>query len=193
MENSMQRLIVGITGASGVIMGVGLLRALRGMDEVESHLVMTRGAVETLGQETKISPEEVRALADEAYDPEDMGAVISSGSFRTEGMIVLPCSMKTVAGIASGFSENLLLRAADVCLKEGRKVVLVPRETPLSRIHLRNLREAAEAGCVILPPVLTFYNGADTVEKQVEHILGKVLMQFGIEYAGLRPWNPKGN
>ena len=189
----MKRMIVGITGASGVIMGVELLRTLRGMSEVESHLVMTRSAEETLGHETGLSPEDVRALADEAYDPEDMGAVISSGSFRTEGMIVLPCSMKTVAGIASGYSENLLLRAADVCLKEGRKVVLVPRETPLSRIHLRNLREAAEAGCVILPPVLTFYNGADTVEKQVEHILGKVFMQFGIEYAGLRPWNPKGN
>lgn len=189
----MKRMIVGITGASGVIMGVELLRTLRGMSGVESHLVMTRSAEETLGHETGLSPEDVRALADEAYDIGDMGAAVSSGSFRTDGMIVLPCSMKTVAGIASGFSENLLLRAADVCLKEGRKVVLVPRETPLSRIHLRNLREAAEAGCVILPPVLTFYNGADTVEKQVEHILGKVLMQFGIEYAGLRPWNPKGN
>ena len=186
----MKRLVVGITGASGVVMGVELLRVLQGMDGVQSHLVMTRGAVETLGYETQLSPEDVIPLADEAYDIEDMGAVISSGSFRTEGMIVLPCSMKTVAGIASGFSENLLLRAADVCLKEGRKVVLVPREMPLSRIHLRNLREAAEAGCVILPPMLTFYNGADTVRKQVDHILGKVLMQFGMEYDGFRPWNP---
>lgn len=182
------RLIIGITGASGVVMGYELLLALRRMGDVETHLVMTRCAEQTFLHETELSLEEVREAADVCYDAENLGADISSGSFRTEGMIVIPCSMKTVAGIASGFSENLLLRAADVCLKEGRKVVLVPREMPLSRIHLRNLLEAAEVGCRILPPVLTFYNGADTVEKQVQHILGKILMQFDLPYEPFVPW-----
>ena len=187
----MKRLIVGITGASGAIMGMELLRVLKGMTDVESHLIVTEGAEATFGYETELSMDEVRAMADVVYDNGDIGAAISSGSFRTEGMIIIPCSMKTVAGIASGYSSNLLLRAADVCMKEGRKVVLVPREMPLSRIHLRNLKEAADSGCVIVPPVLTFYNGADTVEKQVRHIVGKVLMQFGMECEGFRPWNPK--
>ncbi len=182
------RLIVGITGASGVIMGYELLRVLNSMDRVETHLVMTGSAERTLSSETDLSPDEVKALADAVYNVEDMGAAISSGSFRTDGMIVLPCSMKTVAGIVSGYSENLLLRAADVCLKEGRKVVLVPREMPLSHIHLKNFLAADEAGCRILPPVLTFYNGADTVEKQVQHIIGKILMQFGLEYEAFVPW-----
>ena len=182
------RLIVGITGASGVIMGYELLRVLRDMEDVETHLVMTESAERTFGHETALSLEEVRSQADIFYDAKNLAADISSGSFRTGGMIVIPCSMKTVAGIVSGFSENLLLRAADVCLKEGRKVILVPREMPLNRIHLKNLLEAADAGCRILPPVLTFYNGADTVEKQVQHILGKILMQFDIEYAPFVPW-----
>ena len=186
----MKRLVVGITGASGVLMGVGCLQALGAMPGVECHLVMTEGAERTFGCETEFCPEEVRAMADVAYDIDDMGAPISSGSFSMDGMIVMPCSMKTVAGIVSGFSENLLLRAADVCLKEGRKLVLVPREMPLSRIHLRNLKEAADCGCTIIPPMLTFYNGADTVEKQVQHIIGKVFMQFGMEYGAFRPWKP---
>ena len=184
----MKRLIVGITGASGVIMGWELLKVLKGMPDVESHLVMTEGAERTFGYETGISPEDARSMADAAYGIGEMGAAIASGSFLTEGMIVIPCSMKSAAGIASGFSENLLLRAADVCLKEGRKLVLVPRETPLSPIHLRNLKELADLGCAILPPVLTFYNGADTVEQQVRHILGKALLQFGIRMEGFRPW-----
>lgn len=106
----------------------------------------------------------------------------------TDGMIIIPASMKTVAGIASGFAENLLLRAADVCLKENRKVVLVPREMPLSRIHLRNIRECADNGCIIVPPMLTFYNGADSLEQQIDHIIGKILMQFGIEYQKFVAW-----
>lgn len=184
----MKRLIVGITGASGVILGFELLRVLKGMSGIETHLVVTEGAELTFRQETGLSMDEVRGMADVAYDCRDMGAAVSSGSFRTEGMVVIPCSMKSAAGIAAGYSANLLLRAADVCLKEGRKVVLVPREMPLSSIHLRNLKELADCGCVVLPPVLTFYNGADTVEKQIQHIIGKVLMQFGIEYADFRPW-----
>lgn len=191
MKNDREkRLIIGITGASGVVMGVELLRALRGMSGVETHLIMTEGAVSTLRCETELSPDEVMKMADQTYDNGDMTALVSSGSFRTEGMIVLPCSMKTAAGIASGFSSNLLLRAADVCLKEGRKLVLVPREMPLSPIHLRNLKELADCGCSIVPPVLTFYNGADTLEKQVRHILGKILVQFGLQLEGFCPWDP---
>ena len=186
------RLIVGISGASGVIMGYELLRALKGIKEVESHLVMTKSAERTFSCETELSLEEVCRQADVWYEADNLGADISSGSFRTEGMIVIPCSMKTVAGIVSGYSENLLLRAADVCLKEGRKVVLVPREMPLSRIHLRNLLAASESGCHILPPVLTFYNGADSVEKQVQHIIGKILMQFNLSYGAFVPWHEKG-
>lgn len=182
------RLIVGISGASGVIMGYELLLALKGIEGVETHLVMTKSAERTFSCETELSLEEVRRQADVWYEADNLGADIASGSFLTEGMIVIPCSMKTVAGIVSGYSENLLLRAADVCLKEGRKVVLVPREMPMSRIHLKNLLEASESGCRILPPVLTFYNGADSVKKQVQHIIGKILMQFNLVYEPFVPW-----
>lgn len=182
------RLIVGISGASGVAMGYRLLCVLRDMPEVETHLVVTEGAWRNFACETALTREQVEAVADVCYDNGDLAAAISSGSFETAGMLVLPCSMASVAGIASGFSTNLLLRAADVCLKERRRVVLVPRETPLSTIHLRNLKTAADAGCVVLPPVLTFYSGADTVAKQVDHILGKALSLFGLSYPPFVPW-----
>lgn len=184
----MQRLIVGISGASGVIMGYRLLQALRDVPGIETHLVITEGAVRNFACETELGLAEVRALADVVYDNQDLAAAIASGSFETAGMIVMPCSMASVAGIANGFATNLLLRAADVCLKEERRLVLVPRETPLSRLHLRNLSIASELGCTIIPPMLTFYNGADTVEKQVDHIIGKVLKRFGIDYHAFRPW-----
>ena len=182
------RLIIGITGASGVIMGYELLRALQPMQDIETHLVLTKSAMDTFRCETALSIEDVRLTADIVHDIDNLGANIASGSYATDGMIVLPCSMKTVAGIASGFTTNLLLRAADVCIKEGRKLVLAPREMPLSRIHLRNIKEAADNGCIIVPPVLTFYNGADSVEKQIRHIIGKILLQFGISYEPFRPW-----
>lgn len=184
----MQRLIVGISGASGVVLGYEVLKALRSIVGCEIHLVITDGAVRNFASETDISLEKVRALADVAHDNKNMAASISSGSFKTDGMIVAPCSMKTVAGIASGYTDNLLLRAVDVCIKESRKVVLVPRETPLSRLHLRNIATAADYGCIIVPPLLTFYNGADTVEKQVDHIIGKIFMQFGMDYEKFVPW-----
>lgn len=149
---------------------------------------MTEGAEATLACETKLHRADLCALADVVYDNRNMAASISSGSFKTDGMIVVPCSMKTVAGIACGYAANLLLRAADVCLKEGRKVVLVPRETPLSRLHLKNLMTVADYGCAIIPPVLTFYNNANTVEKQIAHIVGKVLQQFGVDYKPFVPW-----
>ena len=182
------RLILGISGASGAVMGYEILKALRAAD-VETHLVVTEAAAKTLACETALKAEDLKGLADAFYDPRDMAARIASGSFVTDGMIVVPCSMKTLAGIVSGYADNLLLRAADVCLKEGRKLVLVPRETPLSLVHLRNLKAAAEAGCAIVPPMLTFYGDADTVEKQIAHIVGKVLGQFGIPYEGGMHWN----
>nr|WP_304084499.1 UbiX family flavin prenyltransferase [Mitsuokella multacida] len=181
-------MIVGISGASGVIMGWYLLRALHEMPEVETHLIITEGAAVTFPYETELSLAEVCALADVVHDNHDMAASISSGSYETDGMIIIPCSMKTVAGIVSGYTDDLLLRAADVCLKEGRKVVIVPREMPMSRIHLRNIKEAADYGCCVVPPVLTFYNGADTVEKQIQHIIGKVLMQFHLHSRDFVPW-----
>lgn len=182
------RIIVGISGASGAILGYAMLKALRSVSGCEVHLIVTDGAEKTFACETEITKADVCALADVVHSNQDMAASISSGSFKTDGMIVVPCSMKTVAGIASGYASNLLLRAADVCLKEGRKVVLVPREMPLSRLHLKNLETAAAWGCSIVPPMLTFYNNADTVEKQITHIVGKVLMQFGIDYKPFVPW-----
>ena len=147
------RLIVGISGASGVIMGYQMLKALKQLPDMEVHLIITEGAVKNFECETNI---EISRL--EWFDP------------------------------ASGFAENLLLRAADVCLKENRKVVLVPRELPLSRIHLRNIKECADNGCAIVPPMLTFYNGSNSLEQQIDHIIGKILMQFGIEYQKFVAW-----
>lgn len=182
------RLVIGISGASGVIMGYELLRQLREMSDVETHLVVTNGARETFAQETGLTQTDVCDLADAVYDNADMTAAIASGSYATDGMIIIPCSMKTVAGIVSGYADNLLLRAADVTLKEQRRLVIVPREMPLSRIHLRNLSQAADYGCLIVPPMLTFYNHADTVAKQVDHIIGKVLRPFGIDSSRFVPW-----
>jgi 4-hydroxy-3-polyprenylbenzoate decarboxylase len=186
------RLIVGITGASGVILGYRLLQELRGIEEVETHLVLTEAAVRTLALETDIRAEELVATADYHYDNNDLAALISSGSFSTAGMIVAPCSMKTLSGIVSGFTTNLLIRAADVCLKEDRKLVLVPREMPLSKVHLKNLSAAADYGCRIIPPMLTFYNGPQTTEDHIQHVIGKVLMQFGLEHSKFKPWEGPG-
>lgn len=182
------RLIVGLSGASGVIMGFRLLETLRRTAECETHLVVTESARRTWELETERDVSVLYALADRVYDPHDLSAPISSGSYRTDGMIVLPCSMKTLAGIASGYADNLLLRAADVCLKENRRLVICPRETPLSRVHLRNLYEAAQAGCTVLPPMLTFYNRPMTVDDQIDHVIGKVLAQFGLVPETFRAW-----
>lgn len=186
------RLIVGISGASGVVMGYYMLKALRSVPDMEIHLIITDGAKKTFPLETEVSIHEVEALADVVHSSHNMAASVSSGSFKTDGMIVIPCCMKTVAGIVSGYADNLLLRAVDVCLKEGRKVVIVPREMPMGRIHLRNIHEAADYGCVVVPPVLTFYNGANTIEKQINHIIGKILMQFGIDYKQFIAWDGHG-
>ena len=183
------RIIVGVTGASGVIMSYHLLKALKAVPGCETHLIASRASETTWKCETEKPFSELTALADAVYDEEDLAAVIASGTFVTDGMIVLPCSMKTLAGIVSGYSENLLLRSADVCLKENRRVVLCPREMPLGKIHLRNMEQAAQCGCTIVPPMLTFYNGAETVEDQIHHVIGKVLLQFGLTYDRMKPWS----
>ncbi len=184
----MKRIIVGISGASGVIIGYRLLTALKEFAEVETHLVITGGARRNFALETELSLAEVCAQANVVHDEQNMAAAISSGSFVTDGMIVAPCSMKTLAGIAHGYAENLLLRAADVCLKEGRRVVLVPREMPLGKIHLRNLVLAADAGCTVIPPMLTFYNAPSGLNDQIDHIIGKVLRQFDLDFAAFVAW-----
>ena len=180
-----QRLVIGISGASGAPLAVDLLKALKPTN-VETHVVVTRGGMLTLRQECGM--DSVADLADVIYDNHDIGAGPASGSFRTMGMIVIPCSMKTAAGIHSGYSDNLLLRAADVTLKERRKLVLVARETPLSTIHLRNLYELSQMGTIILPPMLSFYQKPDSLEEMTNHIVGKVLNQFGIDTPDFHRW-----
>jgi flavin prenyltransferase len=182
------RIIVGITGASGVILGVNLLQALARHPECETHLVLTEGARQTLAYETDFDADWVISLASRFHDISNMAASISSGSFHTEGMVVMPCSMKTLGGVVTGYSDNLLLRAVDVCLKEKRRVVLIPRELPLSAVHLRNMAQAASDGCIIMPPMLTFYNRPDTVQHMIDHLVGKVMMMFGLASRDFVPW-----
>jgi flavin prenyltransferase len=188
MYNPDMKLIVGISGASGAILGVELLKALQRAPGVETHLVISRHAEQTLALETSNSLDEVRALASAVYACDDVAAAIASGSFRTAGMVIAPCSMRTLAAVANGLSDNLLHRAADVCLKEGRKVVLVPREMPLGRVHLRNLLAASEAGCAIVPPMLTFYHKPETVQDMIDAVIAKIFAQFELEYAGFKGW-----
>ncbi len=184
-----KRLIIGVSGASGSPLAEGLLRELKKHEDIEAHLVVTYGGERTIEEECDIPVDEFKALADVCYDNRDIGASIASGTFDTIGMIVCPCSMKTVAGIAHGFSENLLLRAADVCLKEQRKLVLIPRETPLSKVHLDNMAYLAGIPNVFIqPPVISYYHhpkDLDDIEKQ---IVGKMLDRFGIEGCLCR-WN----
>ena len=182
------RIVVGISGSSGPIYGVRTLEALAAAG-VETHLVISPAAQRTIILETHRTVEAVRALAHTVYDPLDMAAAISSGSFRTDGMVVAPCSMKSLAAIAYSFSGDLLARAADVTLKERRKLVLVPRETPLHLGHLRNMVRAAEIGAVILPPVPAFYHAPKTIDDLVDHTVGKILDQFGIDHTLFRLWD----
>lgn len=182
------RLIVGISGASGVVMAYHLLTALKRQENCEIHLVITEGAAKTFGYETNITMKEVTALAHYCHSDSNLAANISSGSFQTDGMIVIPCSMKTLSAISTGYAANLLVRAVDVCLKENRKVILVPREMPFGKVHLRNMKEASDLGCVIIPPILTFYNAPQTLEDQINHIIGKILMQFGLVHKTFIPW-----
>jgi 4-hydroxy-3-polyprenylbenzoate decarboxylase len=182
------RLIVGITGATGVIYGIRLLEKLRAAG-VETHLVLSRWGARTLLHETSYTRAQVEALAHATYAPGDMGAAISSGSFPTDGMIVVPCSAKTLAAIAHGYGEGLIHRAADVVLKERRRLVLAVRETPLSDIHLENMLKLSRMGAVVLPPIPAFYNHPRTIDDLVDHTVSRMLDQFGIDVPGVPRWS----
>ena len=181
------RLIIGLSGASGVVYGVRLLKMLRPM-AVETHLVMTRAAEVTLAHETDLKVHDVRDLADEVHGVADLAAPISSGSFKALGMVVAPCSVKSAAEIASGATSTLLTRAADVTLKERRRLVLLVRETPLHTGHLRMLTTLSELGAVIAPPVPAFYARPESLEAMVDHTLGRVLDLFGLESGTVARW-----
>jgi len=181
------RIIVAITGATGAIYGVRLLERL-GEAGVETHLVLSRWGARTLLHETPYTRKQVEALATVSHPPGDMGAAISSGSFRTDGMVIAPCSAKTLAAIATGVSENLVHRAADVVLKERRRLVLVAREAPLSEIHLENMLKLARMGAVVLPPLPAFYHHPRTIDDIVDHTVARVLDQFGLELRGAPRW-----
>jgi flavin prenyltransferase len=182
------RLIVGISGATGTIYGVRLLERLRDVG-VETHLVISRWGARTILHETSQTREQVEALAHACYAPNDMGAAISSGSFKTDGMVIAPCSAKTLAAIAHGYGDSLLHRAADVTLKERRRLVLVVREAPLSDIHLENMLKVSRAGAVILPPMPAFYHRPTTIDEIVNDTVSRLLDQFGLECPGARRWS----
>jgi flavin prenyltransferase len=174
------RLIVGITGATGAIFGVRLLETLRRRTEVETHLIVSKWGAHTLAEETSYSLDRVRQMATHSYAPSDQAAAVSSGSFLTGGMIIAPCSARTLAAIATGQGDNLIHRAADVVLKERRKLVLLVRETPLHEIHLENMLKLSRMGALILPPVPAFYNHPQSVDALVDHVVMRTLDQFGI-------------
>lgn len=182
------RIVVGISGSSGAIYGIRLLQALQQLG-VESHLVLSETAGRTIAYETDWTVERVQALATRVYDVADVASAVSSGSFVTAGMAVVPCSIKTLSGIANSYNENLLTRAADVCLKERRKLVLAVRETPLHLGHLRLMAAATEAGAVILPPVPAFYHRPKTLDDVINQSVGKVLDQFGLDAGLFKRWS----
>jgi len=186
------RLIVGISGASGAIYGVRALELLRDAG-VETHLVISRAGRITLAAETDHSPAQVEALASHVYRVDDIGAAISSGSFRTEGMLVAPCSVKTLGEIVTGVTSTLLPRAADVVLKERRRLVLMLRETPLHLGHLRSMTQATEMGAIVMPPVPAFYARPQTLDDMVTHSVGRALDLFGIETEAVRRWTGVGD
>ncbi|WP_413737787.1 UbiX family flavin prenyltransferase [Sodalis sp. RH21] len=177
----MKRLIVGITGASGAIYGVRLLQVLQGVEGIETHLVLSNAARQTLALETDYSIRDLQSLADRVHDSRDIAASISSGSFKTAGMVILPCSMKTLSAIVNSYSDGLLARAADVVLKERRTLVLCVRETPLHLGHLRLMTAAAEMGAVIMPPVPALYHRPTSLQEIIDQTVNRVLDQFDIE------------
>ncbi|MFH1138775.1 MAG: UbiX family flavin prenyltransferase [Pseudomonadota bacterium] len=182
-----ERLIVGLSGASGAILGIRLLEVLSDLD-LEVHLVVSRSAEQTILAETSWKVDEVKALADVVHDFQDIGASIASGSFRALGMAVIPCSMKTLSALAHSYDDNLLVRAADVCLKERRRLVVVPRESPLHRGHMGLMAQVDSLGAMIVPPMMTFYHHPRKVEDLIDHLVGKVLNCFGIDNRLLGEW-----
>jgi len=183
-----KRIIIGISGSTGAIYGVRMLEVLSGISDIETHLVASDAARLTIGFETDRDPDRVLGLASCAYDNRDVGAAIASGSFITDGMVIAPCSIRTLAAVASSLNDNLLTRAADVCLKERRKLVMIVRETPLHAGHLRLMLQATESGAVILPPAPAFYHLPKTIQDVVDHTVGKALDQFGIDAALFKRW-----
>ncbi len=188
-HGSRRRIIVGISGASGAIYGVRALELLRRFDDLETHLVMTPAAKITLGEETDLATADVEALADEVHGIRDIGASIASGSFATIGMIIAPCSIRTLSAVANSYSADLLVRAADVTLKERRPLVLMVRETPLHLGHLRLCAQAAEIGAVIYPPVPAFYSRPESIDELVTHSVVRALEHLGIEAAEISRWS----
>ena len=184
----MKRLIVAITGASGVIYGIRALEILRSMKDIESHVILSPAAARTMAEETDYAIDDVKKLADVIYNHKDIGAAISSGSFKTEGMLVAPCSVKTLSGIANCFDEELVVRAADVCLKERRRVVLMFRETPLHAGHIRLMEQATLNGAIVMPPVPGFYSRPKTIDDMVTQSVGRALDLLGIEAGVVKRW-----
>ena len=182
-------LIVAITGASGAIYGIRLLQVLSAMEKIETHLVISKAGEVTISHETDWQVEDVRRLASFCYDINDIGARLASGSFKRHGMIVAPCSMKTLSSLANSYADNLITRAGDVTLKEGGKLVLLVRETPLHLGHLRNMERLAEIGAVIMPPVPAFYHRPKTLQDIIDHTVGKVLDTFGLEHDLFQRWS----
>ena len=183
-----RRLIVGMTGATGSIYGLRILERLRAMGGWETHLVVSDAGMLNAWQEYKLARKDITKLADVVHNVRDVGASISSGSFITAGMVIAPCSMKTLAAVANGFSDNLISRAADVILKERRRLVLITREAPLNLAHIRNMAAVTEMGGVIFPPVPAFYSQAKTIDDLVNHTVGRVLDLFGVQHEGIKRW-----
>ena len=181
----MNRIVVAVTGASGAVYGVRLLEALARAPDWETHLILSHSALVTASLELGVRRAEIEKLADVTYNVRDIGAAVASGSFLSAGMIIAPCSMKTLASVAHGYAENLISRAADVVLKERRRLVLLTREAPLNLAHLRNMVSASEMGAIIYPPVPAFYSRPTTLDDMVNHTIGRVLDLFGIEHVGL--------
>ena len=183
------RLIVGMSGASGVIYGIRLLEVLQSIAEVETHLVLSNGAKLNIALETEWETKQVEALADVVHSDQNLAASIASGSYKTDGMLIVPCSMKTLSAVVNSFADHLVARAADVVLKEQRRLVLVPRETPLHVGHTRLLHEAAQMGAVIVPPMPAFYNDPQSVDDIINHTVGRLLDLFDIDAGLVKRWD----
>src|ERR1700694_5878762 len=183
-----KRLIIGITGATGAVYGVRLLEALKSAADWESHVVLSEAGALNLWHELKMKRKDLEQLADAAYHPKDIAATIASGSYLTEGMVIAPCSMKTLSGVAHAYADDLVSRAADVVLKERRRLVLLPRETPLNLAHLRNMAALTEMGGIIFPPVPAFYAAPKSIDDVVAHTVARVLDLFGVHSAKLARW-----
>lgn len=183
-----KRIIIGISGASGVIYGVRTLQHLRDRDDLETHLVLTEGGALNLKIETDVTPDEIREMADVVHRPSNLAASIASGSFLTLGMMVMPCSIKSLSGIVNSYADSLLTRAADVCLKEKRKLLLAVRETPLHKGHLEMMAKADDLGAMILPPMPAFYHQPTSIQDIVDQTVGKSFDYFGIEHSLFRRW-----